>query len=197
MAYRLASATVIASIVILGPAYAEETQRELGAHVHGHGTLNIAIEDTVLTIELTAPGDDIVGFEHPPNGDDEMKAIADAKARLEDALNLFAPPAEASCTVTSANAVTRKEEHEEHEADTKAAASGEDHEEEGGEHSEFFAQYAFACQSPDALTKLTTRYFDQFERAKELEVTIIGPTGQSAQSIDRANPAIDLSATGQ
>ena len=45
-------------------AVAEEKHRQLGAHEHGHGNFNIAIEGKSVSMELEAPGADIVGFEH-------------------------------------------------------------------------------------------------------------------------------------
>ena len=41
---------------------ATAAERELGAHMHGHGTVNIVLEGSALWIELEAPGADIVGF---------------------------------------------------------------------------------------------------------------------------------------
>ena len=72
------------------PASAEE-HRQLGAHVHGHGHLNIAIEGKKLTMELEVPGADIVGFEHEPSTPEQKAAVQQAKAKLADALALFGP----------------------------------------------------------------------------------------------------------
>ena len=59
------NAFVFAGIVTcIAFSAAGEEHRQLGAHVHGHGRLNIAIEDKTVSIELEARGADIVGFEH-------------------------------------------------------------------------------------------------------------------------------------
>ena len=91
------SLTAIGAVLIGSQALAAE--RELDAHQHGHGYLNIAIEGSTLYIELETPGADIVGFEHPARSDDDKAAIEDAKARLSDPIGLFGIPAEASCTL--------------------------------------------------------------------------------------------------
>ena len=52
-----------ARIVLAFPALAEE-HRQLGPHQHGHGTLNIAIENGEVSMDLDVPGADIVGFEN-------------------------------------------------------------------------------------------------------------------------------------
>ena len=91
------SLTTIGAMLIGSQAYAAE--RELDAHQHGHGYLNIAIEGSTLWIELETPGADIVGFEHPARSDEDKAAIEDAKGRLSDPIGLFGIPAEASCTL--------------------------------------------------------------------------------------------------
>ena len=49
---------VIGTMLAVSHAFGGE--RELDAHQHGHGVVNIAIEDQTLWIELEAPGADIV-----------------------------------------------------------------------------------------------------------------------------------------
>ena len=58
-------------------------QRQAGAHEHGRGTLNIALEGTRLTMELEAPGADIVGFEHKAKTQKQTTAVEKAEAQLE------------------------------------------------------------------------------------------------------------------
>jgi len=58
----IALAAAVGFAAIAGASYAQ--QRQAGAHEHGRGTLNIALEGTRLSMELEAPGADIVGFEH-------------------------------------------------------------------------------------------------------------------------------------
>lgn len=113
-------------IAVALPASAEET-RELGAHVHGHGALNVALEGNVLAMELEVPGFDIVGFEHPAETEADKAAIAAGLAQLENAAMLFSMPPDAGCQLTEAHAVLHgddhHEDHDEHE--------GHDHEEHG------------------------------------------------------------------
>ncbi len=48
---------VSAAFILATPALAEEaTHRQLGPHVHGQGTLDIAIEGKKIEMELVAPG---------------------------------------------------------------------------------------------------------------------------------------------
>ncbi len=98
------------SLLTLRPR-AEEEHRELGPHVHGHGTLNIAIEDKRVSMELEVPGMDIVGFEHAASTADQKAAVDKAKAQLEKPLGVFKLPAAAGCTVAEAKVVVEAEHH--------------------------------------------------------------------------------------
>src|SRR5690606_35462132 len=79
----------VLSLSLAAPVLADEGRRELGAHVHGHGTLNIAVDNARVELELEAPGMDIVGFEHEAKTDEHKAAVEAAKARLKDPLSLF------------------------------------------------------------------------------------------------------------
>ena len=96
---RTVACSLTAAGAMLIGSQALAAERELDAHQHGHGYLNIAIEGSTLWIELETPGADIVGFEHPARSDDDKTAIEDAKGRLSDPIGLFGIPAEASCTL--------------------------------------------------------------------------------------------------
>ena len=135
--------TAIAMVLIGSQAYAGE--RELDAHQHGLGALNIAIEGTEMWIELETPGADIVGFEHPAGSDADKAAIEEARARLSDPIGLFGIPSEASCALESV-AVTpvgyalatddnHRDEHEDHDAHGEDAHDDEheDHDAHSGD----------------------------------------------------------------
>lgn len=182
-------AFVFASIVtFVAFSAAAEEHRQLGAHVHGHGSLNIAIEDKTISIELEVPGADIVGFEHEASTPAQKAAVEKAKTKLGDGLSLFAPVAAAGCTQSTAK-VTIEAEHEHHAKDEKPDAADED---EGHHHSEFHAEYAFECASPSRLTSMTFDYFKAFPDAQELDISIISPKGQSSYEVKRDKPRLDL-----
>ena len=211
--------TMIGVILIGSQAHAAE--RELDAHQHGHGYLNIAIEGSTMWIELETPGADIVGFEHPARSDDDKAAIEGAKGRLSDPIGLFGIPAEASCTLVDVSVEPvgygldadddhhddhddeddHDEEDEHNEADDDHADEAHDeheeeaHDEHEGEmesHAEFHAEYRLQCDDPAAITSLTLTYFDVFSGAEELEVNLITDDGQSRQEVTPAEPVVHL-----
>ena len=72
-----------AAFILVSPALADEVEhRQLGPHVHGQGTLDIAIEGKKISMDLVAPGMDIVGFEHIATTDAQKQAVEKAKAKL-------------------------------------------------------------------------------------------------------------------
>ncbi len=87
------------------------------AHQHGQAALDVAIEQSELQIRLTAPADDIVGFEHAPHTDAEKAAIAKAVAELKRAGKILGPASAAGCEVTKAtvsSALIEDDDHDDH-----------------------------------------------------------------------------------
>jgi uncharacterized protein DUF2796 len=165
--------------------------RELGAHEHGRGTLNIALEGTRLTLELEVPGVDIVGFEHKAKSRKDKAAVDTARKQLAKPLALFKLPASAGCAVKEASATVEGEEHDhDHGKGAKGKdAKGSDH---ASEHSQFHAQYALDCKAPADITSIEFDYFRTFAGAQKLEVNLITPKGQDKFEVTRAKPRLDL-----
>jgi len=173
-------------IVSISSASADDHgHRQLGAHVHGQGTLDIAIEANKIAMELVAPGMDIVGFEHVATTDAQKEAVEKAKAKLADVAAIFKFPAAAACKVDTVAVENRKETH--HPGD-------EDDDDKPGapQHAEFHATYALVCASPAQLTGFQTSYFSSFAGTQGLTVNVTTEKGQTQAHITRDNPAIDL-----
>lgn len=194
------------------PAAGQET-RDLDAHEHGHGALNIAVEGNSLAMELEAPGFDIVGFEHAAETDADTAAVESALATLAEPAGLFGLPDAAACEVTEVSVDLHGEDaHDDHDHDKEHAEHAEEHdhdegeahenhaEEEGhddheheAEHSEFHAEYHFTCENIAALDSLTLTYFDLFENAEELEVQFVSDKGALLMEATPEAPVLDLS----
>jgi hypothetical protein len=184
-------------------------QRQAGAHEHGRGSLNIALEGSRLTMELEAPGADIVGFEHKAKTKKQKAAVEKAEGQLEAADALFQLPAAAGC-VLEASRVTLEGEGHDHGHDHGAKGHGDKdhghkaHGAKGGEkghakgghaddaHSSFRAEYAFECKAPASLTTIGFDYFKVFAGAHKLDVTVVTAKQQSRFEVSRAKPRIDL-----
>jgi len=193
----------LVALVAALPAFAQDT-RELGAHEHGVGTLNIAIEGNTIAMAFEAPGADLVGFEYQAQSDSDLVAIDGALASLGVPLDLFVLPDAASCSVVEAKAELETEDddhadHDDHD-DHEGHDDHEDHDDHEGHddhatesgHTEFHAEYALTCANPDAVTQIGFAYFDMFPNALEVEVQIITATGAQAFEVERDAPILDL-----
>lgn len=201
--------TFVATFLAAGLGLAAATDaasaqhREAGAHEHGRGTLNIAIEGARLSMELEAPGADIVGFEHKAKTPEQRAAVEAAKKQLAAPQTLFQLPASAGCVLTSARVVLEGEgserahdaeghghgDHGHKDHDDKHHDAKADH---GVEHSGFAAEYDFDCTAPARLTIVGFDYFKVFTGAQRLDVTVITAKGQSKFEASRAKSRIDL-----
>ncbi len=181
-------------------------QRQAGAHEHGRGTLNIAIEGSRLSMELEAPGADIVGFEHKAKTKKHKAAIEKAEEQLEAAEALFQLPAAAGCVLEASKVALEGEDHhhdhgakhhggKDHGPKEGAKGGGKGGKKEGHSddpHSSFRAEYAFECKAPASLTSIGFGYFKVFAGAQKLDVTVVTLKQQSRFEVSRANPRIDL-----
>jgi len=174
------------------PVLAEGT-RQLDAHEHGVGQLNIAFDGAQIAMELHAPGADIVGFEYMAKSAEDRAAIDAAVAALARPLDLFSLPADAACSVVQASAELEMSEgkdddhathgHDDHAHDDHADAAG---------HTEFHAEYLLTCAQPDSVSAISFAYFQTFPNALELEVQVISDTGAQAFEVTRDAPTLDL-----
>jgi hypothetical protein len=201
---------LIATAITATPVIAEET-RQLDAHEHGVGQLDIAIDGQQIAMELHAPGADIVGFEYAAESPKDLAAVDAAVAKLSAPLALFVLPEAAGCSIVEASAgLESEEEHEEHgdeHADDERAHDehakdehGEHgHDEDGHDvhadesgHTEFHAEYLLNCAEPSAITGIDFAYFGSFPNALEVEVQIITETGATSFEVERDAPTLDL-----
>jgi hypothetical protein len=159
---------------------AEEHDHEhgsLGAHEHGVGRLNAALDGQTLQLELESPAMNLVGFEHAAASDADKAKVAGVRAQLEKPLVLFNLPKAAGCVV-------EKQELESPLFGDKPDAD-EDHDEgeHHHDHSEIHAHYQFTCATPDALKTLDlANIFTRFPATQKIQVQLIGPSGQ--QGVD-------------
>ena len=116
---------------------ARSAERQLDAHAHGYGELNVAIDGPKVALELNSPAFNIVGFEHSPETDKDKATIKNALSILNDGSGLFLFPAVAGCRLANVNVVSSLTEaqhsvHKEHDSDHKDQAS--DHKEHDSDH---------------------------------------------------------------
>jgi Protein of unknown function (DUF2796) len=175
---------------------AEEEHRELGPHVHGHGTLDIAVEKQRVQMELVAPGMDIVGFEHAASTDEQKTAVEKATTELSQPLDVFKLPKSAGCSVADAKVAIEPESHhdgdDDHDEDhDEHAGADHDHDEHAG-HNQFHMTYALDCAKPSELTSIKFDYFAKFAGAQSLTVNVVTAKAQNSYEVARDKPELDL-----
>jgi hypothetical protein len=172
-------------------AWGQETHRELGPHVHGHGVLNIAIENTRVAIELDVPGMDILGFEHEPATAEQKEAVKAGEAQLGKALELFKLPQAAACTAVEGKVGIEADHDHETPAGTSEPPAGGAHE----GHRDYNANYVLECAHPDAIKQITFDYFKHFKGAHGLTVNIVSDKSQNSYEVTSEKPVLDLGGT--
>ena len=196
----LAVTAALASV----PAVAQDT-REMDAHVHGVSTLEIAVDGTMVEMNLTSPGMDIVGFEYEATSAEDYAAIGAAVGQLSRPTEILSVPDAAGCALTEvlSHIHTGDDDHghddhaegEDHAEDgdhddhaEEADAQADAGEDEGGEsHTEFHARYVWHCDAPDALTSVTLTFFDVYPNAEEIEAQYVTGTGQGSAELTPAS----------
>lgn len=194
------------SLLLSASVVAAEETRQLDAHEHGVGQLDIAFDGGRIAMALHAPGADVVGFEYSARSSGDREKVAAAVATLARPLDLFSLPAAAGCSVVEASASLESEEghggddhdahneeghdHAEHAAHDKEH-DHENHAEDSG-HTEFHAEYLLDCADPAQVSLITFGYFEAFPNARELEVQVISDKGATAFEVKRDAPTLDL-----
>jgi cobalamin biosynthesis protein CobT len=213
---------IVAFVGLAATSATGEEARQLEAHEHGVGQLDIAIDGAQIAIELHAPGADIVGFEYAATSAEDRAKVADAVATLARPLDLFSLSDAAGCSVVQASASLESEAdhdeehaHSEDEHDEEHAEHGHDDHEDGDEehaehdedehtdeehaehtdeagHTEFHAEYLLDCADIAAASTIAFKYFDAFPNSVELEVQLITEKGATAFEVERDAPMLDL-----
>ncbi len=180
-------------------ALAHEDFRQHEAHVHGHVELNIAQDGHDLLIEVTAPGADVVGFEHAPENDQQKAALNNALKTLKSAESLFTLTSAAKCHLEQINVMhtledSEKEHHEHEHAKHEDEHHKHDahHHDKEVKHGSFSAQYNFHCDNITKLNKIDTQWFKLFPATKEIDVNLLTDKVQTALELKPGKTTISL-----
>ena len=155
----------------------------LGAHEHGVGSLNVALDGQTLELALDGPSVNLVGFEHIATTDADKAKVASARAQLENPLVLFSLPKAAGCIADQQELESPLFEAAPEEAGGGAKAAHH--------HSDIEAHYAFTCSKPEALKTLDlTQFFKTFPGTQKIKVQLIGANGQQGVEVTPKAPTL-------
>ncbi|MGF1846215.1 zinc uptake protein ZrgA [Vibrio lentus] len=188
---------VVIGMTVSTNVLANEEFRSHEAHVHGKVEVNIAQDGQELLVEVTAPGADVVGFEHAPETAEQKKVFEQAIAQLNKPEELFGFN-NAGCTLKFKSVTNTLEgdhddhkghDHAEHDHDDHDDHKGHDHAEhdhddheghdhsEGG-HGEFTVEYHYQCSNIEKLDTVNTQWFSKFGNTKSMTVNLLTDSAQ-------------------
>ena len=133
------------------------------AHKHGDATLEVSLEKGRLSLQFLSPMDNLVGFEHAPKNERQVKALEDLQRLLENPFNLFEPNKEALCKrgqVVIQSKLLGKSD--------PVALQKDEH-----GHADLRYEAGFECGAPSLLTTINVTAFRSFRRLNEIDVELI------------------------
>ncbi|MGF1902220.1 zinc uptake protein ZrgA [Aliivibrio sifiae] len=170
--------------------------RQHGAHVHGVIEANIAQDGEHLLFEVTAPGADVVGFEHAPKNEEQKQTLSQAVKTLNNPNVIFTLPKDAKCTLeevhVSHNLTNGDDEHHDHDHDHDHDQHDGEHHKEHSKHGEFNAQYEYHCEAISKLNQIETQWFMHFTHSQKMTVQYLGDSGQKATTLTADAPTVTL-----
>ncbi len=188
---------VVIGMTVSATAIAEDHFRSHDAHVHGEVEVNIAQDGQELLVEVTAPGADVVGFEHAPQTPEQIAALEKATALLNQPSKLFAFEG-ADCTLEykSVTHTLGEDDHEGHDHDHEGHDhdkhdhddhEGHDHDHAEGGHGEFTIEYHYQCSNVAKLDTVETQWFSNFANTESITVNLLTDRAQTQQKLTPSN----------
>lgn len=146
------------------------------AHVHGHATLDVAVDGAEVTIELDTPADNLLGFERAPRSAADKQQAGKVLAQLGQPAQLFRLNPEAQCSATTPAI----------EAPLLIGRPV------SGEHNDIAASYIYRCAKPAALARLDVLLFEVFPRLQQIKLQLAGPAGQRGMALKKGQRSVKL-----
>lgn len=185
-------------IVALGITFSHLYAKEQhGAHEHGKGKLDIAIDGNVINMEFESPSISIYGFEHEPKNEAQTKERDKAVNSLRsDISKILTFDSKLGCKVELSKVEPFvKEDHDHEEANggpQKGHATIKAKEEHHGEHGELHAQFIAKCQANPSGSMLSIDFWKTFPKLQTIEVQVVGEKTQKGGTITKSKNSIKL-----
>ena len=166
------------------------------SHVHGNAELNVVLMGQQLQVEFVSPAINLLGFERPPNTDEETATLNNTIEQLQRGgwlIEAFPTTCQLSTEEFEAPVY---DEHDSSEHDHEHESSEHDHEHESSEHdaeahSNFRVTYLYDCDSAPR-KQLKMLAFDHYSGIETLTVQWIADQKQGYARLNKDNPVLDL-----
>lgn len=156
------------------------------AHVHGSATLDIAVEETHLTMLFNSPLFNLIGFEHAPHDEAELEAVRYMAKTLYEAEGIFMLTPEAGCKLQHVHLESPVLEPG-LLASSHSTIRGTHEHDDDHEHAELDGEFVFQCTQGTALSGLEVHLFDRFPALQRIDVQLITADRQSAARLTPAD----------
>ncbi|HEY9064266.1 MAG TPA: DUF2796 domain-containing protein [Burkholderiaceae bacterium] len=150
-------------------------------HEHGVVHLDIAVDKSKITIQMSSPLDNLLGFERAPRTDDERRRTAAMVASLRAPAALFAIDAAADCkpgAVELASAALQLGK-----PDAAELQAG---------HADIDASFEFDCADAGRASFIDTALFRQYTGIQRIAVQVASNRGQRMATLTRPAQRIAL-----
>jgi hypothetical protein len=168
------------ALLVFGLAATATPRAAEHAHQHGVVSLNVAVEASSISLQMEAPLDSLVGFEHAPRNSAQSQAVQAMFERINSPQKLFGVDAAGECTLKSHSA-----ESDALKQDGVKKADGAD------EHADLDVSVKFDCKRASAVRSVDlSGLLAAFPRIQRIDAQIASPAGQFKQSLRRPNKVL-------
>ena len=187
---------ICALLLILIAGSSRTLAQSADSHVHGNAELNVVLIGQQLQVEFVSPAINLLGFERPPNTDEETATLNNTIEQLQRGgwlIEAFPTTCQLSTEEFEAPVY---DEHESSEHDHEHESSEHDHEHESSDHhaeahSNFRVTYLYDCDSAPR-KQLKMLAFDHYSGIETLTVQWIADQKQGYARLNKDNPVLDL-----
>ena len=172
-------------LFVVGSSYANAQSAD--SHVHGNAELNVVLMGQQLQVEFVSPAINLIGFERPPNTDEEVATLNNTIEQLLRGGWLIEAISTACQLSTEEFEAPVYDEHENSEHDHEHESSEHDAE----AHSNFRVTYLYDCDSAPR-KQLKMLAFDHYSGIETLTVQWIADQKQGYARLNKDNPVLDL-----
>ncbi|HAS61586.1 MAG TPA: DUF2796 domain-containing protein [Vibrio sp.] len=178
------TALILASLSPIAYAHEHQHAHSLAAHQHGVATVNIALDEQQLILELQSPSMNIVGFEYHPRSAIDKQAVVDAEHALKNEQQLFTMSNAAQCILTAVHVDNDLAEH----SDTHQQSAQDEDEHQ---HSDIQVSYQFNCAHPEKLKRIDLEgFFKTFPLTEKIHVQLISADSQQGVDLSQSHTAV-------
>ena len=169
------AAALLAACLVGTPLAAQA----LDAHQHGVVQLDIAVDAKRITVQLSSPLDNLLGFEHAPRNDAERGRVASMLAALRGTLFVIDPAG--ACRVGAV------------QLNSAALQLGQpDPAEQQAGHADLDASLEFECSTAARAGFVNTTLFERFAGIQRIDVQLATLRGQRKLTLARPSQRIAL-----